>query len=699
MSHQSEFDKSLVLLFSAVAKGVFGTGFIIEQTGDATIIATCRHVVRDIVQSRMPGAPAPDGIPPEPEIGQEVENVRISGIEDAHVSLLAIGPDDAFDMAVLEVRPPLREPPVAISRLRTTDAVALEGHSAERTGMYLRKPADGDITFHVDQISMQTGEIVVGWQIKVKPGFALHDGFSGSPVMDSGSGAVFGVANAKSTDGSTGLVLELSNLPRIWPPSESLFVENCTVLFSHPDDSSVADELVLGLKDKLQSPVRLHLWHDKPIDTLVAAESSRLLLLWTDSLANHCAQLVETTLKSRKAAEKPFVPVSIAGSPPPGPLEVIVPQNAWCNYLKADDLNRLVWSITGENPAPPEVVAQPPEPEALAPVSKALTDLVEHLKSGSVTFVVGCARPAESQIVGKLISTAGIPGPAQILPLDFTGTCFSFSRNVADLDEEMRVLHTLDGIPQAYEDLCRIIRKGTQRQPRRLNAPVQPQLIVTTNLDSGLEVSLLHAGIPFMRIVHDRSSVVLYVSEFEEQDALVTVGRPLEEILNYAAEVPITVIKQDMEQHNGGKVQNALQNLSLGSAKVVLYKLIGSNDIKRSAVVTTEQLLSYLPTLQSQSATPIAITGILNNTYLLLLGYGHLDLSFRVVQQFLSKVDGRFDRFMVQPRPPSDTPDPLRMLERNCWTNLTDRRLNEMNMMTVQQNPAAFVSSLAQLVT
>jgi hypothetical protein len=669
-----EFRSSLVLIGSRLSTDQFGTGFIVEQTGATTRIVTCRHVVLD---------------------NGGVEQIRIVG--DPKITLLGMGDDPAFDLAVLEVTPPLPGTPLPIISRQTTESIVLEGY--RNIGeTYLRQPSLGNVIRPSAQISKKTGEEVGGWEFAAEELYRLEPGNSGSPVIDRSFCAAFGVANARSTDGKTGLIVAISNLPRIWAPARGLFLDKRIILFAHPNDKQVVDAMLASLVDKIDRPVFLHLWGETPLDTFVVEACDILIIAWSQSLQADCSEIIHPGLGKRAQAKRRVIPVTVDQSNRGAAFDQFLPQNIWCEYTKGGDTKRLIWAIEGKNPDQPTLPHEPPGPDPELNNDSTLADLAAGCAKGAVTFIVGCALPREADLVVGLISKAGLRSADVFLPIDLVGTCYSFRNSDAQLENEMRFLHTLKQIAAPYYDLCRIVEKVLQRPVGRLNAPPQRQLIVTTNLDLALEAALLQTGIPFLRIVHDRSSIKLHVSNFTDDDAKYTRGRSIEEVFEHAASVDPTVVEQTLEDHNLGNAQNPLQNLSLGNAKVILYKLLGTNDIDRSAVLTTEQLHSYLPGLQNGYARPVAVTKILNNTDLLLLGYGHMDFSFRVVLQLLASLDGKRHRYMIQSCPSPSEFDPLRKIERDLWPKMTQRRAIEQRIETVENDSDLFVRTLSTMV-
>ena len=110
-----ESRSSLVLIGSRLSSDQFGTGFIVEQTDTATRIVTCRHVVLD---------------------NGGVEQIRIVG--DPKITLLGMADDPAFDLAVLEVTPPLPGTPLPIVSRQTTESILFAPRPLQTVQRYYR---------------------------------------------------------------------------------------------------------------------------------------------------------------------------------------------------------------------------------------------------------------------------------------------------------------------------------------------------------------------------------------------------------------------------------------------------------------------------------------------------------------------------------------------------------------------------------
>ncbi|TAN86150.1 MAG: tetratricopeptide repeat protein, partial [Phormidium sp. SL48-SHIP] len=158
--------RSIVLIITATPTGLqYGTGWVIHQEGDITLIVTNRHVVSDENTERPS-----DSIEIELYSQNDPEHrlrfpAQIRDITD---------PGDPLDLAVLEVRnlPDDIEPlPLANSPVSMDADIRIIGHPLTGTPWTLQRGYIANITAEPDQQNLQIG------------GTNLAVGNSGSPVI------------------------------------------------------------------------------------------------------------------------------------------------------------------------------------------------------------------------------------------------------------------------------------------------------------------------------------------------------------------------------------------------------------------------------------------------------------------------------------------------------------------------------------
>ncbi|OAB58810.1 hypothetical protein AY600_02790, partial [Phormidium willei BDU 130791] len=179
--------RSIVLIITATPTGLqYGTGWVIHQEGDITLIVTNRHVVSDDSQ--------------RPSDSIEIELYSLNDPErrlrfPAQIRDIT-APDDPLDLAVLEVRnlPDDIEPlPLANSPVSMDADIRIIGHPLTGTPWTLQRGYIANITAEPDQQNLLIG------------GTNLAVGNSGSPVIYNNEvvGLVVRISNAQAAARST----------------------------------------------------------------------------------------------------------------------------------------------------------------------------------------------------------------------------------------------------------------------------------------------------------------------------------------------------------------------------------------------------------------------------------------------------------------------------------------------------------------
>lgn len=183
----------VVHIFGAAGRSRFGTGFVIDREGSASVVLTCAHVVSDV------GGP---------------EGLRVDDLEAA---VVALGDAQGIDLAVLRVAGLDREPlplPAPGSRPGDDEPLRLMGYQKL-----------GPITL-LQPLTASLGDLAVispadprararAWWLKLTGERGLEPGFSGSPVLNLASGQVLGVVSLRQGSGA-GLAIAIDELPRVW---------------------------------------------------------------------------------------------------------------------------------------------------------------------------------------------------------------------------------------------------------------------------------------------------------------------------------------------------------------------------------------------------------------------------------------------------------------------------------------------------
>jgi hypothetical protein len=169
----------------------FGTGFIIYHFGQKSYVVTCAHVISDV----------------------GIDSIEVDG---QLASIVCIGADDGLDLAIVETNELLGKP---IFRLGLHGGAGNPFYTAGfRTfGRHFSiAPLSGNIVTAVALESRTYHERVKAWNLEIENGEYLHDGYSGSPVIDTITGFCLGVITYKQGEGSTGLAIAIEELEKIW---------------------------------------------------------------------------------------------------------------------------------------------------------------------------------------------------------------------------------------------------------------------------------------------------------------------------------------------------------------------------------------------------------------------------------------------------------------------------------------------------
>jgi hypothetical protein len=187
----------------------FGTGFIVYHSEQKSYIVTCAHVISDVGGEEWIEA---DGQP-----------ARIVGI----------GSDDGLDLAVIEVDELSGKPVVKLK-------VGIAGSPFLTVGFrafgrhFSIAPLFGIVATAVALESRKYSDRVKAWNLEIRDGEHLHDGYSGSPVIDV-DGFCLGIITYKQGDGKIGLATSIEELEKIWQTMPAGLIEKISNYQSYCD--------------------------------------------------------------------------------------------------------------------------------------------------------------------------------------------------------------------------------------------------------------------------------------------------------------------------------------------------------------------------------------------------------------------------------------------------------------------------------
>jgi|GEM_PF-3432206 len=190
--------KSVVLITSQDTErqenGMFGTGFVIHQEQSITYILTCAHVVEDVGGK---------------------EEVVVAG-KKAIVKTL--GDSQGCDLALLTVKEGLSDLPILkLGKVEVTEkdftiAISICGFYTDATRTYKQAKIQGKGDEGPYIFNPKNRENTKTWNLKIND---ILPGYSGSPIIDPGTGYVLGVVS-QSTGNNQGLGISIEAWETIW---------------------------------------------------------------------------------------------------------------------------------------------------------------------------------------------------------------------------------------------------------------------------------------------------------------------------------------------------------------------------------------------------------------------------------------------------------------------------------------------------
>jgi hypothetical protein len=189
----------------------FGTGFIVCHSEQKSYVVTCAHVISDVGGEEV--------------IEADGQLARIVGI----------GSDDGLDLAVIEVDKLLDRPVVKLRILSAAGSPFLTVGFRVFGRHFSIAPLIGTVTTAVALESRKYSDRVKAWNLEVGNGEHLHDGYSGSPVIDDEAGFCLGVITYKQGDGQVGLAISIEELEKIWITMPAGLIEKASEYQSYCD--------------------------------------------------------------------------------------------------------------------------------------------------------------------------------------------------------------------------------------------------------------------------------------------------------------------------------------------------------------------------------------------------------------------------------------------------------------------------------
>lgn len=409
-------------------------------------------------------------------------------------------------------------------------------------------------------------------------------------------------------------------------------------------------------------------------------------------------ELKAAVLAQKESRDLPVIPVKLPGFEGEFPLFVRskthIDMRRGITAAKLDDLAAAIPGIEpsiGSDPAPPV-----PRPHRQPGAEReALARLARHLTNDNVTFFLGSRASQRSSdetnpalaLARRLLASLDLLDAERdwdasfVPPLDVAGSYYATRQGEPLLESEVvRFLTERDAsdVP-LLQRLTTLLAKLAERPAVRGRRRTE-QLLISTSPDLAVERALLTAGLPFIRLVQHRAVPRLCVNEFyrvEPGESSVRLAGPGERM----TEVPLAELDDRMVNIGYQEVTRQTE-LSLHLAEIrgdgpllLLYKFLGSQDLKNSCALSTEQHLRFMSRLLLERAYPKKVEEILELAPIVLLGTGLLDPDFRLayftlLQPALGTTRGM--NYALLPRPCVATGSPNVVIENGLWDHLKD---------------------------
>jgi TIR domain-containing protein/SIR2-like protein len=402
------------------------------------------------------------------------------------------------------------------------------------------------------------------------------------------------------------------------------------------------------------------------------------------------------------------IPVLLPGVDPAFRLPEFLPTLSCVAFKDTFDektLDKLQWGITGRKP---DLVPRTPDrerPEAEDESEDALRDIVEWVRTsqGTVSFIVGSnisssetdSPPRSSDVALSLLQElkiAGVENTSLLPPIDVAASYYAIRRGDLTLEDRVGVLLESRGpvFSTLHEQLCRYLKSRAAHPSRGRRQ--QKQLIIYTNFDLNMERALLRNRIPFTRVVQHRSRNKLVLNRYS--------GIQFEGAEILADERRVNMNNtQDLDEFirtYGSQTVAADEVRDSDLKEPILYKFRGSHDIQDSCTISSAHLFSYASSLLGGHGPPDFLTSILQDTYVIFLGYGFLDPDFRLIYYTLVQkacTNSDYKKYLVQLAPELEQNDPFRRMESGMWPRIKDA-VRRQQIEIVEESGAQFLERL-----
>jgi hypothetical protein len=383
-------------------------------------------------------------------------------------------------------------------------------------------------------------------------------------------------------------------------------------------------------------------------------------------------------------------------------------------------LGRLYCAITGHRLGEGKTVELAIRGGGNGEIDVAAEDLAKALRSGSpVTYFLGersaegdpDVQPLSWQLTRQLLLKLKViqEGYDQLLPpLDIAGTYYSIRDGQDGLENTVGqyVREQSVAIAPIHRKLGRLLsllhawHDGESRDAVRSRGEIVRHLVVTTGLDVMLERALIAQGVPFTRIVQCRDGSRVEVTfkevlKLPKDSVRIQYGNgALTEALSLGRSQELNTAIASPSGSTRTPPQAPLSPASC--APVIVYKYLGSEDIKDSCTISTDHLFASLRGIQ----VPVVLKAHIANSASLFLGCGLLDTGMRHLyynvlrEAFQVGAGADIDlRYALLSRPQVEPKDGYRRMETDLWDRMK-RRAPQFKIQVLEERGDVFLDKL-----
>jgi len=448
---------------------------------------------------------------------------------------------------------------------------------------------------------------------------------------------------------------------------------------------------------------------------------------------------------ARSSAYRSLISARLPGAPDDLEMPAFLPKNTEIRFDRGLEdtktFERLWTGLTGRSYSPPTPSPDPipdPVPDPIDPDPEPgidVDELAARLAFENATIFLSCdlapspGRPGEGEVdlpprlyelarhLLEDFDLAGPEGERLLLPIDLAGAYYAVRNTERRLETRLcDMVGARTRLPRTHRQIARLLhRLGELETSGRLSRRCHPptRLIVTTNIDLSMERALLLEGVPFVRLVQDRSGDKIVINEYQSaavEDGVLTVRTGEDErkfkstdadrFRDAIAELGREKVVYRDPDAGLGDSENPLRGLPLErfEERVLLYKFQGSEDVQRSCAISIDQHFRLLRAILEKNVIPLKITEYLSEGPVLVLGYSLLDPPFRMLFHTFAldtaaELGGDPRFFLVRSRPERNDPDEFRRLEHQLWDGIRKKAENA-NIELVEQEGDRFVQAL-----